>query len=88
MTYLAQPVLVAEDRDDHPGPEAPGESGYAGGRAVPPGHRGEEQAESGEAEDTGGRDLGTPGAGATSSPPLPVFFTFFPCPSFLPSFLP
>ena len=33
----AWPVLVAEDRDDHAGPEAPRESGYAGGRAVPPG---------------------------------------------------
>ena len=33
----AWPVLVAEDRDDNAGPETPRESGYAGGRAVPPG---------------------------------------------------
>ena len=41
--YLVQHVLVSEDRDDHPGPEAPREGGDPGGRALPPGRRGEEQ---------------------------------------------
>ena len=68
--YLVQHVLVSEDRDDHPGPEAPREGGDPGGRALPPGRRGEEQVQSGEAEDPG-RAGGTQGPASTFPTKLP-----------------
>ena len=76
MTYLVPPVLVTEDRDHHPGPEAPRDGGDAGGRAVPPGRRGEEQAEPGEAEDTRGWEHGAQGGGSTSSSDIGSFLVF------------
>ena len=76
MTYLVPPVLVPEDRDHHPGPEAPRESGDAGCRAVPPGRRGEEQAEPGEAEDPRGWEHGAQGGGSTSSSDIGCFLVF------------